>query len=320
MNIIFMGTPEFAVPSLNIILSSHHQVSAVVTAPDKPQGRGLKPAESAVKRTALSHDLNILQPDDLHDKSFSDKIQELSPDLIVIVAFRILPREVFTIPKFGSINLHASLLPKYRGAAPINWALINGEKETGVTTFFLKERVDTGNIIMAEKCSISDDDDAGTLHDKLALLGANTLMSTLNLLEMTNGNVPVYEQSEALYTRAPKIFKEFCKINWDNSARTLYNFIRGLSPYPTAFTHHNGKILKIFRTLCSSKDMGSTLIHLAPGTVEIRDGKMHVICNDGFIEILEIQLEGKKRMSVSEFIRGYKIQHGDMLTHDLSGS
>jgi methionyl-tRNA formyltransferase len=223
---------------------------------------------------------------------------------------------VFTIPKFGSINLHASLLPKYRGAAPINWALINGEKETGVTTFFLKEKVDTGNIIMAEKCSISDDDDAGTLRDKLAVLGANTVMSTLNLIEMTNGNVPVYEQMEALYTRAPKIFKDFCRINWDNSARTLYNFIRGLSPHPAAFTHHNGKILKIFKTACTSKDSGNTSILSTPGTIEIRDGKMLVACNDGFIEILEIQLEGKKRMSVSEFIRGYKIQNGDILTHD----
>jgi methionyl-tRNA formyltransferase len=313
MNIIFMGTPEFAVPSLEILIASHHNLLAVVTTPDKPQGRGLKLSESAVKKTALSHDLKILQPEDLKEKVFVDEIKGLNPDLIVVVAFRILPKEVYTFPKFGSINLHASLLPKYRGAAPINWVLINGEKETGVTTFFLQERVDTGNIIIAGRCPISDDDNAGSLHDKLAKLGASTLMSTINLIEMTNGHVPVYVQSESLFTRAPKISKDFCRINWDNTVVTLHNFIRGLSPYPAAFTCHNVKNLKIFKTSTQSYPFMNGSPASSPGTVKIEKESMFVSCADGFIEILEIQLEGKKRMPVQKFIKGYKIQDGDLL-------
>ena len=248
MKIIFMGTPEFAVPSLEILLNSHHEIAAVVTVPDKPQGRGLKLNESDIKKFALKHKLKILQPEKLKEESFVNEIKSLAPDIIVVVAFRILPKEVFTIPVYGTFNLHASLLPKYRGAAPINWALINGETETGVTTFFLKEKVDTGNVIMQNKCDIDEEDDAGTLHDKLSLLGAKTVMSTVNLIEMTNGNVPVYEQDEVLFTTAPKITREFCKINWDNDVSTIHNFVRGLSPYPAAYTILNGKIVKIFKT------------------------------------------------------------------------
>ena len=313
MNIIFMGTPEFAVPSLEIILSSHHKISAVVTAPDKPRGRGLKPAQSAVKEFALKHDLNILEPELLKDGSFADDIRNLLPDLIVIVAFRILPREIFNIPKYGSVNLHASVLPKYRGAAPINWALINGESETGVTTFFLNDKVDTGNIILTEKCGITEDDDAGSLHDKLAVLGANALMSTINLIEMTNGNVPVYEQLEAEYTKAPKIFKEFCRINWDNSTMTVHNFIRGLSPHPGAYAYHQGKSLKIFKTRCSSVPGTETSSAEAPGTIKLFNNAMFISCADGPLEILELQLEGRKRMPVSEFMKGYKIRNGEVL-------
>lgn len=305
MKIIFMGTPEFAVPSLEILLNSHHEISAVVTVPDKPQGRGLKLSESAVKKFASEHKLHILQPEKLKEENFVNEIKRLAPDLIVVVAFRILSKEVFTIPKFGSFNLHASLLPKYRGAAPINWALINGEKESGVTTFFLKEKVDTGNVIIQNSCSIEDDDNAGTLHDKLAVLGAKTVMSTVNLIEMTNGNVPVYEQDEVLYTTAPKITKEFCRINWDNEVKTVHNFIRGLSPYPAAYTYLNGKMIKIFKTKVSSLNVNKDL---TPGKIIVDKGKLFVECRNGQVEIISLQMEGKKRLSASEFIHGFTIQ------------
>ncbi|MFI5145185.1 MAG: methionyl-tRNA formyltransferase [Ignavibacteria bacterium] len=302
MNIIFMGTPEFAVPSLEILLSSHHNISGVVTVPDKPQGRGLKLSESDVKRFAVSRNLKVFQPDKLKDNNFINEIKNLAPELIVVVAFRILPKEVFTIPKLGSFNLHASLLPKYRGAAPINWALINGDNETGVTTFFLKEKVDTGNVIIQNKCPIDEDDDAGTLHDKLSKLGASTVLSTVNLIEMTNGNVPVYEQDEVLFTTAPKITKEFCRINWDNTANTVYNFIRGLSPYPAAYSFADGKMIKIFKT---AKADNGTSTSFQPGKIRVINGKILVDCADGILEILSLQMEGKKRLNSREFLNGF---------------
>jgi methionyl-tRNA formyltransferase len=312
MKIIFMGTPDFAVPSLEILLTSHHELSAVVTAPDKPQGRGLKLGVSPVKKYAVENHLNILEPPDLKDSKFIDVIVHLNPDLIVVVAFRILPKEIFTVPKFGTFNLHASLLPKYRGAAPINWAIINGESETGVTTFFLDEKVDTGNIIMQNKCEITEDDNAGTLHDKLAVLGARTVLSTVSLIEMTNGNVPVYTQDESLFTKAPKIFKEFCEINWDNSVNTIHNFIRGLSPIPTAYTFHDSKLIKIYK---SAKCLSSTITlnnTREPGKLVKEDNKLFVCCNDGLMEIKELQIEGKNRMHAEEFLRGHKLQSGDV--------
>lgn len=302
MNIIFMGTPEFAIPSLEILLSSHHNVSGVVTVPDKPQGRGLKLSESDVKRFALFRHLKVFQPEKLKDNNIISQIKNLAPDLIVVVAFRILPKEIFTIPKFGSFNLHASLLPRYRGAAPINWALINGDKETGVTTFFLKEKVDTGNVIIQNKCTVDEDDDAGTLHDKLSKLGASTVLSTVNLIEMTNGNVPVYEQDEVLFTTAPKITKEFCKINWNNEVNTVHNFVRGLSPYPAAYSFVDGKMIKIFKT---AKTGISSLGRYQPGRIKVANGKILVDCRDGVIEILSLQMEGKKRLNSREFLNGF---------------
>ena len=304
-----MGTPEFAVPSLEILLNSHHEISLVVTVPDKPQGRGLKLRESDIKKFAIRHNLHILQPEKLKDEKFISEINSLSPELIVVVAFRILPKDVFNIPKYGSFNLHASLLPKYRGAAPINWALINGEKETGVTTFFLKEKVDTGSVIMQNPCIIEEDDDAGTLHDKLSELGAKTVMSTVNLIEMTDGNVPVYEQDEVLYTTAPKITKEFCKINWDNSINTVNNFIRGLSPYPAAYTLLNGKLIKIYKTV---KVSDSTYKIYQPGKIIVKNGSVFAECNDGLIEIQSLQMEGKKKLSSREFLNGYSILPGSV--------
>jgi methionyl-tRNA formyltransferase len=303
MNIIFMGTPEFALPSLKALLSTHHNISAVVTAADKPKGRGLKLSESPVKMFALKNNLMVLQPQNLKEESFINEINSIEPDLIVVIAFRILPKEVYSIAKSGSVNLHASLLPKYRGAAPINWAIINGENQTGVTTFFLKDIVDTGNIILQKKCEITRDDDAGSLHNRLSELGAETILDTVKLIGENNGNVPVFSQDESLASPAPKIFKEDCKINWNKQAGKLYDFIRGLSPYPGAFTISNGKTIKIFKTRIADEN---TLNH-DPGTVIIRDNRMFAACLNSVLEIIELQIEGKKKMSAGDFLRGNKI-------------
>jgi methionyl-tRNA formyltransferase len=307
MNIIFMGTPDFAVPSLRRLIDTHHNISAVVTTPDKPKGRGLRLSSSAVKQFAEKENLKILQPEKLRDFSFVNEIKILQPDLIVVVAFRILPKEVYTIPKFGSFNLHASLLPKYRGAAPINWAIINGDSETGVTTFFLQDKVDTGNIIIQQVCSIEENDNAGTIHDKLAQIGADAVLSTVNLIEMTNGNVPVESQEEAGASPAPKIFKDDCRTNWNKTAEQIHDFIRGLSPYPAAFTTLNGKIVKIYWT----QKLTSFENNLIPGEIKIESSKIFVSCSDSRIEILELQPEGKKRMPAKDFVNGHLVKNGD---------
>jgi methionyl-tRNA formyltransferase len=312
MNIVFMGTPEFAVSSLEILLSSHHNISAVVTVPDKPQGRGLKLLQSPVKKFALQKNLTVIQPENLADSDFVGRLQAVNPELIVVVAFRILPKEIFAIPKFGSFNLHASLLPKYRGAAPVNWAIIKGEKETGVTTFFIEEKIDTGNIIMQNKCEITEDDDAGSLHDKLAVLGAKTVMSTVNLIEMTGGNIPVYSQESSLASKAPKISREFCKINWNDTTGNNFNFIRGLSPHPGAYTFREGKLMKIFKTKKYMKSVGTNGLPGRYGEVKLQESKLFITCTDGYLEISELQTEGKKRMTASEFLRGYKIENGEV--------
>lgn len=303
MNIIFMGTPEFAVPSLRILLNSHHKIQAVVTVPDKPKGRGQQLAQSDIKKFALEQGLNILQPVSLKDDEFTEEIKSYSPDLIVVVAFRILPKNIFKIPKYGSINLHASLLPKYRGAAPINWAIINGERETGVTTFFLQEKVDTGNIIMQNAVDINADDTAGTLHDKLMNLGAQTVFDTVELIENSSGNLPAVKQNNGEATPAPKIYKEDCKINFDQSVDKVYDFIRGLSPYPGAYTEYNGKIMKIYSTIKSHWDSLK-----GPGRFFVKEGKLYISCLNEFLEITELQLEGKRRMNTIEFLNG----HSDM--------
>jgi len=300
MNIIFMGTPEFAVPSLDALLNTHHKISAVVTVPDKPKGRGQHLSESDVKKFASERGLDILQPSSLKDPDFINDIKELSPDLIVVVAFRILPKNIFKIPKYGSINLHASLLPKYRGAAPINWAIINGERETGVTTFFLQEKVDTGNIIMQKRIDITSDDTAGTLHDKLKVLGAQVLFDTVDLIENSGGNPPVSKQNNGEATPAPKIFKEDCRINFDTPVDRVYDFIRGLSPYPGAFTEYNGKIIEIFRTVKSHWDSLK-----GPGRFFIKEGRLYVSTLNEFLEIIELQIEGKRRMNSVEFLNGH---------------
>ncbi|MGA9120949.1 MAG: methionyl-tRNA formyltransferase [Bacteroidota bacterium] len=300
-----MGTPDFAVPSLRILMNEGFPVVGVVTGPDKPRGRGRVVSPTPVKEVAAAAGLPVLQPEILTDPLFEKQVRALDPDLIVIVAFRILPASIFTLPRLGSFNLHASLLPRYRGAAPINWAIINGDTETGVTTFFLEDRVDTGNIIMQERTPIGPEDDAGELHDRLALLGARVVLSTALAIE--GGKAVTTSQDPALVSKAPKIFKEDCHIRWDQPPERARNFIRGLSPSPTAWTRHGEVLLKIFKT-----EQFDNLIDV-PGTASVIQDALVVQCKEGRLKILELQQEGKKRMSAGEFLRGYRFPDGDLL-------
>ncbi len=304
-----MGTPEFAIPSLEVLLRNGYEICAVVTAPDEPKGRGYKLSPPPVKVFALQNNLKVLQPESLKDLSFVNELKSLSPDLIVVVAFRILPKEVFSIPPLGTVNVHASLLPKYRGAAPINWAIINGEKETGVTTFFIDERVDAGNIILQKKVEIGQDETAGDLHDKLAKLGAEALLETVKLIQA--GKVQTIKQDESLATPAPKIRKEMCQIDWNKmKAEQVHNFVRGLSPNPGAFTFLNGKILKIYRTKLS--ETTSQIVGLKPGQVVVDGDSIYAVCSDlKQVQIIEVQIEGRKKLKSDEFLRGYRLKTGD---------
>ncbi len=303
MRIIFFGTPDFAVASLKALFNAGFNIVAVVTAPDKPAGRGQQMQESAVKKYALQNQLKVLQPEKLKDENFIKTLQELNADLQVIVAFRMLPEVVWDMPKFGTINLHASLLPQYRGAAPINWAIINGEKESGVSTFFLQHQIDTGNIILKEALAIADDDTAGSYHDKLMETGAKLLIKTVKAVQKDDvKEIPQDTIAEKNLKHAPKLFKADCEIKWDKPAREIYNKIRGLSPYPAAFTIFNSKTLKIFSAKVSNKKSDQI-----PGAYKT-DGKNYLsfATADVDLEILELQLEGKKRMIISEFLRGFK--------------
>jgi len=299
MNIIFMGTPGFAVPSLDILFNKNYHISAVITVPDKKQGRGLKVHYSEVKKYALGKNLKILQPENLKDESFITEIKNLNPDLIIVVAFRILPEKVYSIPKFGSFNLHASLLPKYRGAAPINRAIINGETKTGVTTFFLRQKVDTGNIILQKETEIDESDNAGTLHDKLSILGAEATLETVEMIK--SGNIRTFQQDESNACKAPKIFREDCIINWNRPSAEIRNLIRGLSPYPGAFSTFENKIFKIF-----SANLTADLSDSEPGMISVRDRKLFVHTSDNLLELTEIQPEGKRKLTSPEFINGLK--------------
>jgi len=299
MKIVFFGTPDFAIPTLKKIMESKHSIEAVVTAPDKERGRGRKVQFTPVKKFAVEHNIKVLQPVKFKDENFINSLKNIKADLFVVVAFRILPKEVFTIPPKGSFNLHASLLPKYRGAAPIQWALINGERETGVTTFFLKEKVDTGNIILQRKVKIDENDNLGTLHDKLAEIGAGLVVETIDLIE--SGNYELTEQDNSLATPAPKITREICKIDWNKPSREIHNLIRGLSPYPAAFFERNGKIYKVF----SSEVVEQPL--LEPGEIRSTKKELFIGTKDNTLKILEIQPEGRKRMKADEFLRGYSL-------------
>lgn len=305
MRIIFMGTPDFAVASLKALIEAGEEVVAVVTGPDKPAGRGQKLHESAVKKFAVSQNIPVLQPVKLRDPEFLAELKSFNADLQVVVAFRMLPELVWNMPEKGTINVHASLLPNYRGAAPINHAIINGEKKSGVTTFLLQHEIDTGNILFSTEVEILDNDNAGDLHDKLMLAGAELLIRTVNAIKKNDIHpIPQDSIDTENLKHAPKIFKEDCLINWENDSEKIYNLIRGLSPYPTAFTHIDGKVLKIYESeiIIEKHD-------LKPGSY-ISDGKSELkfATKDGFLKLLEIQIEGKKRMSVSDFLRGYRLE------------
>ncbi|MCL5028204.1 MAG: methionyl-tRNA formyltransferase [Bacteroidetes bacterium] len=297
MKIIFMGTPDFAVPALSALYESNHSISAVVTGPDKERGRGQKVTYTPIKEFAIKNNIPVLQPEKLKDQSFIGQLKNYNADLFVVVAFRILPEEVFTIPFKGSFNLHGSLLPKYRGAAPIQWALIKGERETGVTTFMLESKVDTGNIILQKKINISDEDDFGSLHDKLSILGANVVLKTVELIDKRNFELK--KQDNSLASPAPKITKELCKIDWNKSAEEIHNLIRGLSPYPGAYFTFSNKIIKIYKTrIIENED-------IKPGEMKQTKSSLKIGCGKNSLEILELQLEGKKRLKIEEFLRGF---------------
>ncbi|RDC55453.1 methionyl-tRNA formyltransferase [Pedobacter chinensis] len=302
MKIVFMGTPDFAVASLDALVQADFDVVAVITAPDKPAGRGQKINESAVKKYAVEKNIPVLQPEKLKNPEFLEELKSYQADLQVVVAFRMLPEVVWNMPPKGTINLHGSLLPQYRGAAPINHAIINGEKESGVTTFFLTHEIDTGSIIQSDSTPIADDETAGELHDKLMHIGANLLVKTVKAIEEGNYTQQPQPQSEVL-KHAPKIFKDDCKIDWNNPSQLIYNLIRGLSPYPTAFTLLNDKTLKIFKAEMEDKEPGI----VAGGF--LTDGKTYLkfATKDGFIKLLDIQYEGKKRMLIEDFLRGMRL-------------
>ena len=305
MRIVFMGTPEFAVASLDILVKNNYNVVGVVTVPDKPAGRGQQIQESAVKQYAKEKGLKILQPVKLKDPAFIEELKNLKADLQIVVAFRMLPEEVWNMPPLGTYNLHGSLLPKYRGAAPINWAVINGEKESGVTTFKLKHEIDTGNVLFQEKVQLSDTTTAGELHDVIMKVGAELILKSVKAIE--SGKYELKAQSESEAVHAPKIFKEDCRINWNKPAKEVYNLIRGLSPYPAAFTEFtdvkgNLASFKIFKSVV--EEGGS---NQANGLL-LTDNKtfIKIVADGGCIQIKELQLQGKKRMGTEEFLRGYK--------------
>lgn len=337
LRIVFMGTPEFAVASLDALVKAGCNIVGVITAPDKQAGRGMKMNESAVKKYALEHQLKILQPEKLKNADFLEELKSLQADLQVVVAFRMLPEVVWNMPRLGTINLHGSLLPQYRGAAPINWAVINGEKETGVTTFKLQHEIDTGNILLQESFPIGENETAGEVHDRMKEIGANLLVKTVagladgSLKEQpqsvsVNRESPgVIEDSNSTTSRltthysplkhAPKIFTETCKIDFTKTTAEVHNLIRGLSPFPGAFTELNGKVLKIYRASIGQEatQSGQTdrTVQAAKSVPTVStDSKtyLHFVCSDGYIVVKELQLEGKKKMSITDFLKGYRFE------------
>ena len=292
-----MGSPDFAVPSLKKIFNSKYKLLTVVTTPDKERGRGQKISITPVKKFALNYNIPFLQPERLKDINFINSIIELAPDLIVVVAFRILPREVFSIPISGSFNLHASLLPKYRGAAPIQWSIINGDKETGVTTFALEDKVDTGNIFIQKKIEILDKDNFGTIHDKLSIIGAEAVMETIDLIN--SGKFTLQDQDDTLASPAPKINKVNCLIDWNKPAFDVNNLIRGLSPYLGAYFYFKDKLIKIYNASVNKEKV------LTPGEILSSKEELIIGCGKYSLNVLELQQEGRKKLSVTEFLRGF---------------
>ena len=307
LRIVFMGTPDFAVASLEALVKVPCNIVGVVTAPDKPAGRGMKLNESAVKKYAVENNLNLLQPEKLKNPEFLEELKLLNADLQVVVAFRMLPEVVWDMPPLGTINVHASLLPQYRGAAPINWAIINGEKETGITTFKLKHEIDTGDILLQEKIEIGENETAGELHDRLKALGAEVLLNTVKgladgMLKET-AQVSVLGTEYLVLRKAPKLFTETCKIDFSKTVYEVQNLIRGLSPFPCAFTDMNSKTIKIFR---SEKE--KVVPSSKPSQWETDEKTfLKFACKDGYVHVKEIQMEGKKRLLIEEFLRGFRL-------------
>lgn len=299
MRIVFMGTPEFAVPTLSILLENGYDIPAVVTAPDKPGGR-LGMMASAVKQFALSKGIQVLQPEKLRNPEFLETLRSLNADLQVVVAFRMLPEMVWNMPPKGTMNLHASLLPRYRGAAPINWAIINGEKETGLSTFLLQHDIDTGDVLFQKTLPIGENETAGELHDRMMAMGAELVLQSVRAIE--NGTAKPQPQADVQATHAPKIFTADCRIDFNRPVAAVHNFVRGLSPYPGAWTTFEGKTVKILRSLKGPVQAGITPGHW------YSDGKNTLLigCADGCLEVLELQMEGKKRLATEEFLRGFK--------------
>ena len=305
LRIVFMGTAGFAVPSLELLIEHKYNPIAVVTAPDRPKGRGQKvhytPVKEAARRLGIER---IIQPDDVKDAEFAHEISRLKPDIIVVVAFKILPPGVYTQARLGAFNLHGSLLPLFRGAAPINRAIMAGAKQTGVTTFFLEQKVDTGNILLQRSMPIGDEESAGEVHDRMMVLGADVVVETVKMI--VEDRVKTFSQDDAQATSAPKIFKEDCKINWDQPAQINHDHIRGLSPYPGAWSVLKGKQVKMYKSRVA-KGTGM------PGEVIDVDGRIVVACGQGALDIMELQPESRKKMNASDFIRGYDINKGDIL-------
>lgn len=299
-----MGTPDFAVASLKALVEAGFNIVGVITAPDKPAGRGLKLSESEVKKYAVQQGLKLLQPEKLKAPLFIEELKSLEADVQVVVAFRMLPEVVWNMPPMGTINLHGSLLPQYRGAAPINWAIINGEKETGVTTFKLQHEIDTGNILLQEKMAIGENETAGEVHDRMKEIGAKLMVKTI--VGLQNGLLSEVKQADSannsVLRHAPKIFSENCIIDWHKTIEEVHNQIRGLSPFPGAYTMLNGKIVKIFK---SEKESSASVDK--PGEL-VTDGKtfLKFACSNGYILVKELQMEGKKRINVEDFLRGYR--------------
>ena len=307
LRIVFMGTPDFAVPTLDSLIKEGYEVVGVITAPDKPAGRGRKLHESAVKRYAKEKGLNLLQPTNLKDADFQQELAALKANLQIVVAFRMLPKAVWEMPEYGTVNLHASLLPQYRGAAPINWAIINGETETGVTTFYINERIDTGEIILQDKTRVQAEENAGALHNRLMVLGAGLVLKTVALIKRDEVNPVTQSESDELKV-APKIHRDTCKIDWTETGMNIYNKIRGLSPYPASWTNlynpDKPTVLKIYRAGYKQEHH-----NYEPGRLLLKNNSLEVAIPDGYITLDEIQISGKKKMSVKEFLNGHQIDN-----------
>ena len=306
MNIVFMGTPEFAVPCLQRLIDDGHDVIGVFTQPDKPKGRGHKIQFPPVKELAVKYNIPVFQPAKMRDGEALSILQKLNPELIIVVAYgKILPKEILELPKYGCVNMHASILPKYRGSAPIQWCILNGEKESGVTSMQMDEGLDTGDMLLCKTCSIGENDTAGDLHDKLSVIGADVMSKTIKQIQ-ENGLNPV-KQDESLSCYAPMLSKELCPIDWNKSAVEIHNQVRGLSPWPVATTTLNGKTFKIHKTALSGKSSKIS------GEIISTDNKITVCCGDGnCIDILVLQKEGKKAMQSADFLRGNRIENGEL--------